>query len=199
MSWDEDFSSWWRKRRRSLFPSFEEIFAEFDRMIEEMFRGIGGEVPRGLIRERRLSDGRIVRETGPIIWGYSVTIGPDGKPQIREFGNVKPRIRETPFGTKPSIEVLEEREPLVDVIETEDQVKVIAELPGVEKDDIKLNATEKTLTISVDTEKRRYHKDLQLPVEVDPESAKASYKNGVLEVQLVKKVKSKPGKHIKVE
>jgi HSP20 family protein len=198
MSWNEDFPSWWR-RRRKLFPSFEEIFAEFDKMIEEMMRGIGEEVPRGLIRERRLPDGRIVRETGPIVWGYSVTIGPDGKPQIREFGNVKPRIRETPFGVKPSVEVLEEREPLVDVIETEDHVKIIAELPGVEKDDIKLNATEKTLTISVDTERRRYYKELQLPVEVDPESAKALYKNGVLEVQLVKKVKSKPGKHIKIE
>jgi HSP20 family protein len=198
MYWNEDFPSWWR-RRRKLFPSFEEIFAEFDRMIEEMMREIGEEVPRSLIRERRLPDGRIVRETGPIVWGYSVTIGPDGKPQIREFGNVKPRIRETPFGAKPSVEVLEEREPLVDVVETEDQVKVIAELPGVEKDDIKLNATEKTLTISVDTERRRYYKELQLPVEVDPESAKASYKNGVLEVQLVKKVKSKPGRHIKIE
>ncbi len=199
MSWNEDFPSWWRRRRKSIFPSFEDIFEEFDRMFEEMLRGIGGEIPRGLIREKRLPDGKIVRETGPIIWGYSVTIGPDGKPQIREFGNVKPRIKETPFGAKPSVEVLEEREPLVDVIETEDQVKIIAELPGVEKDDIKLNATEKTLTISVETERRRYYKELQLPVEVDPESAKASYKNGVLEVQLIKKVKSKPGKHIRIE
>ena len=38
----------------------------------------------------RLKEGGKVREVGPIVYGYSMTIGPDGKPRIREFGNVKP-------------------------------------------------------------------------------------------------------------
>ncbi|MFQ6077039.1 MAG: Hsp20 family protein, partial [Candidatus Bathyarchaeia archaeon] len=62
-----------------------------------------------------------------------------------------------------------------------------AELPGVEKDDIELHATERGLTISVDTESRKYYKELKLPAEVEPSSAKSSYRNGVLEVTLTKK------------
>ena len=90
------------------------------------------------------------------------------------------------FG-RPRISIREEREPLVDVMETDDEVKVIAELPGVEKKDIKLYGTEDTLTISVDTAERKYYKKVELPSAVDAKSAKASYKNGVLEVRLKKK------------
>jgi len=55
------------------------------------------------------------REVGPIVYGYSMTIGPDGKPQVREFGNVKAsnstKIGQY-VGAKPQISA--EREPLSD-------------------------------------------------------------------------------------
>ncbi|MGD8505478.1 MAG: Hsp20/alpha crystallin family protein, partial [Candidatus Bathyarchaeota archaeon] len=134
-----------------------------------------------------------VRELGPFVYGYNMTIGPDGKPKIQEFGNVKPSLKPAPFGiSKPRLDVREEREPLVDLMATDKEVKVIAELPGVEKEDIKLHGTEDTLTISVDTPKRKYYKELELPAKVDPKSAKTSYKNGVLEVTLKKTEKKKP-------
>lgn len=123
-----------------------------------------------------------VKTYGPYIYGFSISVGPDGKPVIRQFGNVKP-----PFMGKEAIK--EEREPLVDIMTEKDEIIIVAELPGVEKNDIKLNATEKTLTISVDTPKRKYYKELELPEKVDPKSAKASYKNGVLEVRLKKAAK----------
>lgn len=28
-------------------------------------------------------------EMGPFVYGYSMTIGPDGKPKVREFGNIR--------------------------------------------------------------------------------------------------------------
>ncbi|RLI04806.1 Hsp20/alpha crystallin family protein [Candidatus Bathyarchaeota archaeon] len=198
MVWDE----WWR-RRRSRFPffgswffeEFDEMMKEMERMMEEMFRGFPGELPKNLLRERKLPDGRIVREFGPVVYGYSITIGPDGKPIVREFGNVKPSLR----GIKPSLDIKMEREPLVDVMSDDGNIKVIAELPGVEKQDIKLHATSKTLTISVDTPQRKYYKELELPEEVDPKTAKSVYRNGVLEVTMAK-VKEKPkGEPIKVE
>jgi len=77
----------------------------------------------------------------------------------------------------------------------------VAELPGVEKNDIKLYGTEKTLSISVDTPKRKYFKEVDLPTNVNPKTAKSIYKNGVLEVTLTKisEEKKPKGQPIKIE
>jgi len=85
--------------------------------------------------------------------------------------------------------IKEQREPLVDVLDEEEGVAVVAELPGVEKEDISLQASEGRLTISVDNPQRKYHKELSLPEEVNPKPVKTSYKNGVLEVRFKKKGK----------
>src|SRR5437016_5429220 len=114
----------------------------------------------------------------PFVYGFSMSVGPDGKPVIREFGNVEPGAR-GPL-------VKEEREPLVDVMDNRKEVVVVTELPGVEKDEIKLESTDRALKISVDSAKRSYLKELELPHMVDPRPAKATYKNGVLEVRSVK-------------
>lgn len=199
MSW-EDFPEWFRRRWRR-YPFFGGwFFEDIDRMMEEMFREIREAIPKELIKEEKLPDGSTVRRVGPIVYGYSMSIGPDGKPVIREFGNVKPSMKPSAFGPpKPGLEVKVEREPLVDTIEEEDKVKVIAEVPGVEKEDINLECSENSLVISVDTETRKYYKEVELPAEVDPQSAKASYKNGVLEVTLNKKRAKPKGQKIKIE
>jgi HSP20 family protein len=74
-------------------------------------------------------------------------------------------------------------------MQTKSEVKVIAELPGVEKEEIKLHGANNNLTISVDTPERKYHKELELPTKVDTKKMKTSYKNGVLEITLEKKKK----------
>ncbi|RLF10715.1 MAG: Hsp20/alpha crystallin family protein, partial [Thermoprotei archaeon] len=54
--------------------------------------------------------------------------------------------------------------------------------------------------ISVDTERRKYYKEVKLPARVKPDTAKASYKNGVLEVKLEKLEKGRErGTRIVVE
>jgi len=203
MSWEEDFPEWFRRRRRFPFSGGffgDRFFDDLNKMMEDMFKEMTRDLPRDLFRERRLPDGTVRREYGPFVYGYSMTMGPNGKPVIREFGNVKPSTKPTSFGfPKPGLEVKEEREPLVDAIDEGETVKVIAELPGVEKSDINLNCTGTSLTIRVDTPKRKYHKELDLPAEVDPDSSKASYKNGVLEVVLTKVKPRVKGKGIKIE
>jgi len=72
-------------------------------------------------------------------------------------------------------------------------------VPGVKKEDIDLEVTENTLTIKVDTKDRKYYKEVELPCEVDPNSAKATYQNGVLDVELKKAKPKKAGKKIKIE
>jgi len=192
---DELFPEWFKRRWR--FPT-SNWFDDFERSFEEMFRGM--ELPKDLIRERKIPGGETVKEMGPFVYGYSFSQGPDGKPVIREFGNVKPSIRGGPFGmSKPSLDVKEDREPLVDTIVQSDNVKVVAELPGVEKSDIALECDGRNLVLKVDTDKHRYYKSLELPVEVDPDTSKASYKNGVLELILRRKSPGNKAKQIQIE
>ena len=195
MSEDEFFSNWLRRRWR--FPTAN-LFDELEQDFEWMFKDL--EVPKDLIRERKLPDGGTVREMGPFVYGYSFSMGPDGKPVIREFGNVKPSLKGGPSGgVKPRLDVKEDREPLVDTIVNPDTVKVVAELPGVEKPDIALECDGQKLTLKVDTDKRRYYKELELPVEVDPDTSKASYKNGVLELLLTRKKTGSKAKQIAID
>ncbi len=200
LSGEEWWPRWFRRRRRPFFGSWffediDEVFREMEEIMEREFKEFSEKVPEELVRERILPDGTRVQEWGPFVYGYSVTIGPDGKPQVREFGNIKP-------GAAPGrlrIDIKKEREPLVDVMTTKDEVKVIAELPGVEKKDIKLQGTENSLTISVDTPQRKYFKEVELPAKVVPDKAKSTYKNGVLEVTIPKKEEKPKGKPIKIE
>jgi HSP20 family protein len=106
-------------------------------------------------------------------------IGPDGKPEVQEFGNLKKNLKGLP-------RVKEERDPLVDILETNTEIRVVVELPGVEKTDIKLHGSEDSLTISVDTPQYKYFKEVELPAKVKVKDARSSYKNGVLEVVIPK-------------
>jgi HSP20 family molecular chaperone IbpA len=77
---------------------------------------------------------------------------------------------------------VEDREPLVDIIEKKDGVAVIAELPGVERRQIELHADHERLSIKADSGKNVYSKLIDLPSKVDPTAATATYNNGVLEI-----------------
>ena len=195
MSEDEGFFPEWSRRRWK--GPLSNWFEDFERTFEEMFQGM--DLPKELIRERKLPDGGTVREMGPFVYGYSFSVGPDGKPVIREFGNVKPSISGGTSDARPKLTVKDEREPLVDAIVNDETVKVVAELPGVEKPDIAVECDGRTLTLKVDTEKRRYYKRLDLPAEVDPDTSKANYKNGVLELVLTRKTKGPKPKQIRID
>jgi len=176
------------------------MIRDMEEMMEKEFRAFSTRVPKELVRERKLPDGSTIREWGPFVYGYSMTIGPDGKPKIREFGNVERKPRAASFGIlRPSIDVKKQREPLVDVIDTDGEVKVVAELPGVEKENIKLYGTGDLLTISVDTLQRKYFKDVEMPAKVNVKEAKTSYKNGVLEATLPKIEEEKKPKGERIE
>jgi HSP20 family protein len=169
---------------------------EMEKEMVDFFKQLEGEVPADLSQGHTLRDGSVKKEYGPFVYGYSVKIGPDGKPVVREFGNMKPN---TVGGEdKKPLSLQEAREPLVDVIQEPEQVKVIAELPGVEKDDIQLFATERTLTLDVTNPEHRYHKELELPFEVDEDSATSTYRNGVLETIMKRKRGSSSGRTIKI-
>jgi len=74
----------------------------------------------------------------------------------------------------------------VDVHETDEEVRVVADLPGVAKEDISLQCDGEVLTISAATDAREYDERIRLPASVNEHTASATYNNGVLEVVLEK-------------
>jgi HSP20 family protein len=186
-----------------MFRGFEEMRREMERMFEEQFKGFESAVPKDLVREYETPEGGKVREVGPIVYGYSMTIGPDGRPKIREFGNVRSSSSLSGGGvggsfTRPLIS--SEREPLADVTTSSTEVKVVLEMPGVSKDKIKISAYDNAVEIKSDDPQRKYHQVIDLPPEADIETAKSNYRNGILEITFKKKEQTKPkGKQINIE
>jgi HSP20 family protein len=116
---------------------------------------------------------------GPYIWGYNMTVGPDGKPRIKRFGNVK-----TPMNR---IQQKKNDENLIDVFNEKDQVKIIVELPGVKKENIKVRATESKVFINAKGDQEDHNAEKELSVEIKPKTASTKYKNGILEITFERK------------
>jgi HSP20 family protein len=105
-------------------------------------------------------------------------------------------------GERGTVVPSEYREPFIDVMEKDKEIIAIAELPGLEKKDIKINVTEDMLEISAETKQEEkkeekgyvyrerrsgsYYRAISLPSPVDPDNSKATYENGVLEIKMPK-------------
>lgn len=164
--WDE-----WRRKRRPGDP-FAEFEAEFEQMRTYFNKVFQDVMQNAHALPRQMAPGQ------PFVYGFSMRVGPDGKPHIEQFGNTGPVA---PGPGSPTAEPL--REPITDVLEGADSIAITAELPGVEKKDINLHVAEERVTIRVDAP-RKYHKAIALPAKVKPDTAKATYKNGILDVQI---------------
>lgn len=171
-----------RRKRRSFF---DEMFG-IDPLqgMDEMFDRFGRTM------------GMSVENVGqhPFVYGFSVTYRHGEDPEIREFGNI-PTFEQMETGDKCYLDI---RKPLIDILEAEETVHVIAEIPGIEKENILLNATDLILDIETIDGNPKYSERVELSVKVDPQSAKATYKNGVLEVTF-KRLESSSRTSINVE
>lgn len=201
------FGNWpFGRRGRGTSSYFDDMFKGFDEMrrgmerdFEKAFKDMQTNAPKDLIKEYETPDGVKVREVGPIVYGYSMTIGPDGRPRVKEFGNVKSPLRGAPgsFGM-PSIS--SEREPLSDTTVTDEEVRITVEMPGVAKEKIKITAYEDKVEVTSNDPQRKYHEVIELPPGADIETIKSTFNNGILEIIFRKKEGSKSsGKEIKIE
>jgi HSP20 family protein len=147
-----------------------------------LFKGIGNLIE---LADKLNKEG--VNKTGEIkglpkdvkgVYGFRIRTMSGGKPVIDTFGNVK----ETAKG--PVVE--EVREPIVDVFDEKDHILVIAELPGVSNDNIKVEVTGDILNLTTSDKDRQYAKEILLPCKVNADTLKTSYKNGILEITLEK-------------
>lgn len=164
----------------------------FDDQFENAFRRMSNRFfNTGDIFETQ--DGEQVQTYGPYYYGYHMTVGPDGKPQVREWGNVRPT---TAIAADSGV-----RAPYVDesVNEKERILTLVSEMPGIEKSDIKVNVADGAVSISAEHGDKKYSTQIPLKYKVDEDSAHAKYKNGVLELTF-KLAEEKPkGKTVSIE
>jgi HSP20 family molecular chaperone IbpA len=117
------------------------------------------------------------------------------------------------FPSQASLPAL--KQPRVDILDLGDALQVVADMPGVRKEDIELNLKPERVEISAEssteTERKEedytyrergyasYRRVIDLPADVLPDKAEASFKNGVLEVNLPKKEPTELEKTTKVQ
>jgi HSP20 family protein len=120
------------------------------------------------------------------VYGFTVKVGlGDEGVHIEPFGNIR---RDTESGRA---EVQEVREPMVDVFEAEDHVRVLAELPGVGKNDVRVDVRDDVFTIRAERGDKKYRKEILLPCNVSREGMLVTCNNGVLEIKCRKSTRGK--------
>lgn len=157
-------------------PAFQQRFREVNEQIEERLSKVAtgeGVCPRTRLGIRPHVEGgysvRYIREEKNREWMPMAR-----KPVRKPVRKIVPRE-------------FKEIEPLVDVFDEKDHFKVVAELPGIHEEDIKVEVNGDKLTISADAPERKYHKEMLLPIAVEAEPTQLTYRNGVLEIGLKKK------------
>lgn len=156
---------------------FERIFENMEKMWERAFRDFNFD---------QIEPGK------SFVHGFNIRIGPDGKPQIEEFGNRPKKV------DKDKTILPEEREPLTDIIEGDDDIYITVEVPGVQKEDIDININDSSIDINVNSPNRKYHKSINLPCSVIQKKSKATYNNGILDIIVKRKERKKDNKGYRV-
>jgi len=168
------------------FFDFDEIFRDFGEIMKRM-RGFD-EIEKEL-KSGKLKGGWDVKQIDePNLKGYVIQGRFWSDQPLEPFDPFKPN---NPFERRPmpqrffkpsEIAPKETREPLTDVFEEEKAIKIYIELPGEEKDDIKLNVTKGKVEIKA----KNFYKMIEVPRNVDVEKASSKYNNGVLTIIIPK-------------
>jgi len=112
------------------------------------------------------------------VYGFSVKVGLGGEEvKVEPFGNIR---RDEKSGETVVQEI---REPVVDVFEEEDHTLVVAEMPGIGVEDVRLDVKDDLLTIYAEKGSKKYRKEVLLPRSYPRDKMLVSCNNGVLEIK----------------
>lgn len=176
--------------RRRKWGFFDELFDDLEREITEMEENMST-----IFKEAHRISLKTSDDDRYHVCGFSMYVGRDGNSYMEEFEDT-PEVDTS--GSKMQ-ESMQDEGHLSEIIEGEKEISIIIELPGIEQKDIELNVTEDKFEMDVNTEDRRYHKVLDLPCKVKPETKKETYKNGILAVKIRRARKKLRNARAKVE
>jgi HSP20 family protein len=165
---------WWNSKDfRKLFDDLDKEPEDILEMFEKTLKSF----------KQLSSDGEF---EGSFFYGFSITQGPEGKPVIREFGNVKPSGR--------SISRSDVREPIVDTVydRKHSEVRLIVDMPGVDPAEVSVSVRRRTVFIEAGDGKRRYEAEVPLDLPVERKPLRQTFNNGILELALRPKPRSRP-------
>jgi HSP20 family molecular chaperone IbpA len=175
-----------------IFRSIADVLRAIDQTVHNIER-----IPTQLMEQnlqatanmRKIKQHRAVP---PIVYGYSISVNTlDGKPIVKQFGNVvRPSSPSTTKGNNNQPIIMDERKPLTDITYSKDTFKVTAEMPGIAKDHIKTRIHKNQLEISANRDARKkYYQRIDLPQDVNTDTLKSNYVNGIFEIEFGKKQK----------
>ena len=156
-------------RRRDL----RDMLDELDRYFEDFEKDIENTLRNAFFGQSR--------QSSPFVAGFTFNMGPGGKPSFQIFGNSP--ARRDGFRSPISEQVVDQKAGML---------RAILEMPGVEKEDINIDVTEESAVVTAAKGDKRYRAELALKASVDPESGKAEYRNGMLEISF--SLKDNPNK-----
>ena len=157
----------------------------FDLGFGSIFKGLGdlidvlGEVAETGEEIQRSGEFRVkgLGDQARGVYGFTVRTNVGGAPKVDHFGNIR--------ATEEGPTVVETREPLVDVFDEEDEILIVAELPGVSEEEIQVEIRDDILSLET-TGQHRFAKEILLSAPVDADAMQKAYKNGILELRLAK-------------
>ena len=155
-----------RKTIRDMLDGLDDYFEDLERDIQEVVRKSFESAHMQLA----------------FVSGFTFKLGPEGRPSMQIFGD-SPVRRD---GSRAPIceQTLDDNSGVL---------RAILEIPGVEKEDIKVDAGEESAVVTAERGDRRYRAELSLKAKVRPESGKAEYRNGMLEISFSLKDKDNKG------
>ena len=171
------------KRNNLIDRIFENMYYEME-SLNGMFNNI--EFPKNV-------------ESGkPYSYGYTMEVGPDGQPIVNTFGNAD-QFNGSTAGSRPQ-NVSESQDPAVDVLESkkDNSIKIIVEMPGVTKENIKVTENQGMVNITAENGDRKYNKNIPTGKKLDADKSKANYLNGILELKIPLR-KSEEEKNIRID
>jgi len=171
------------KRNNLIDRIFENMYYEME-SLNGMFNNI--EFPKNV-------------ESGkPYFYGYTIEVGPDGQPIVNTFGNAD-QFNGSTAGSRPQ-NISESQDPVVDVLESkkDNSIKIIVEMPGVTKENIKVTENQGMVNITAENGDRKYNKNIPTGKKLDADKSKANYLNGILELKIPLR-KSEEEKNIRID
>jgi HSP20 family protein len=156
-----------RKQIRDMLDEVDRYFEDFGKSLEEA------------VRSGFASTGSFSK---PVVTGMAFTMGAGGRPTVAFFGD-NPLSRD---GRRSPI-----HEQLID--DEGGTLRVLIELPGMDKQDIQVSAVENRLLLQAEHDERRYKAEIGLQREIDAESGTATYSNGLLDIVFKQRDKTNKG------
>jgi HSP20 family protein len=114
------------------------------------------------------------------VMGFSVKVGIGGQGvKVQPFGNIR-----KDENTGEAV-VQEIREPVVDIFEEKDHTLVLAEMPGISAEDVRIEVKDDLLCIYAEKMDKKYSKEVLLPQTYPKDKMSISCNNGILEIKCV--------------